>query len=321
MPHALSHLARRADRQHPAGPAAQRHQPPRPRHRTAGAGQGRVLQPGRVGQGPDRGADDRGRRAVRRAQARRHDRRADVGQHRGRAGDRRPSSAATSACSCCRTRWPPDKINTLRAYGAEVVVCPTAVAPEDPRSYYQVSDRLVREIPGAWKPDQYSNPNNPRSHYETHRPGDLGADRRPDHPLRGRRRHRRHHLGHRPLPQGDVGRRPRSGQGDRRRPGGLGVLRRHRPSVPGRGRRRGLLAGRLRPHRRRRDHRGVGPRLLRDDPAAGPRGGPAGRRLVRHGGGRGAAGRRAGRPGRRDRGAAARRRPRATCPRSSPTSG
>ncbi|HEX2903600.1 MAG TPA: cystathionine beta-synthase [Jatrophihabitans sp.] len=60
-----------------------------------------------------------------------------------------------------------DKINTLKAYGAEVAVCPTAVAPEDPRSYYQVSDRLVREIPNAWKPDQYSNPNNPRSHYET----------------------------------------------------------------------------------------------------------------------------------------------------------
>ncbi|GAA0636564.1 cystathionine beta-synthase [Sporichthya brevicatena] len=60
-----------------------------------------------------------------------------------------------------------DKINTLRAYGAEVVVCPTAVAPEDPRSYYSVSDRLVRERPKAWKPDQYSNPNNPRSHYET----------------------------------------------------------------------------------------------------------------------------------------------------------
>ncbi|RKN08703.1 cystathionine beta-synthase [Streptomyces radicis] len=60
-----------------------------------------------------------------------------------------------------------DKINTLRAYGAEVVVCPTAVDPEHPDSYYNVSDRLVRETPGAWKPDQYSNPNNPRSHYET----------------------------------------------------------------------------------------------------------------------------------------------------------
>jgi cystathionine beta-synthase len=60
-----------------------------------------------------------------------------------------------------------DKINVLTAYGARVEVCPTAVAPEDPRSYYSVSDRLVREIEGAWKPDQYSNPDNPRSHYET----------------------------------------------------------------------------------------------------------------------------------------------------------
>ncbi|MFZ0322829.1 MAG: cystathionine beta-synthase [Actinomycetes bacterium] len=58
-----------------------------------------------------------------------------------------------------------DKINVLRAYGAEVEVCPTAVAPEHPDSYYNVSDRLAREIPGAWKPDQYSNPNNPASHY------------------------------------------------------------------------------------------------------------------------------------------------------------
>ena len=60
-----------------------------------------------------------------------------------------------------------DKINVLRAYGAEVEVCPTAVDPEDPRSYYQVSDRLAREIVGAWKPDQYSNPQNPASHYAT----------------------------------------------------------------------------------------------------------------------------------------------------------
>jgi cystathionine beta-synthase len=60
-----------------------------------------------------------------------------------------------------------DKINVLTAYGARIEVCPTAVAPEDPRSYYSVSDRLVREIDGAWKPDQYSNPDNPRSHYET----------------------------------------------------------------------------------------------------------------------------------------------------------
>ncbi|MEU8296737.1 cystathionine beta-synthase [Micromonospora sp. NPDC048909] len=67
----------------------------------------------------------------------------------------------------CPDKVSQDKQDVLRAYGAEVVVCPTAVAPEDPRSYYNVSDRLAREIPGAWKPDQYSHPANPRSHYES----------------------------------------------------------------------------------------------------------------------------------------------------------
>ena len=61
------------------------------------------------------------------------------------------------------------------AYGAEVVVCPTAVPPEDPDSYYSVSDRLVAEIDGAWKPDQYSNPQGPASHYETTGP-EIWAD-------------------------------------------------------------------------------------------------------------------------------------------------
>lgn len=60
-----------------------------------------------------------------------------------------------------------DKRNVLTAYGAEIVVTPTAVAPESPESYYSVSDRLAREIPGAFKPNQYSNPNGPLSHYET----------------------------------------------------------------------------------------------------------------------------------------------------------
>ena len=60
-----------------------------------------------------------------------------------------------------------DKRNTLIAYGAEIVVCPTAVSHEDPRSYYSVSDRLAKEIPGAFKPDQYSNLNGPASHYAT----------------------------------------------------------------------------------------------------------------------------------------------------------
>ncbi|GAT73880.1 cystathionine beta-synthase [Microbacterium sp. HM58-2] len=60
-----------------------------------------------------------------------------------------------------------DKIDVLRAYGADVVVTPTSVAADSPESYYSVSDRLVREIPGAYKPNQYENQNGPRSHYET----------------------------------------------------------------------------------------------------------------------------------------------------------
>src|SRR6478609_10781699 len=67
----------------------------------------------------------------------------------------------------CPDKVSQDKIDTLRAYGAEVVVCPTAVAPEDPRSYYSVSDKLARDRSGGWKPNQYANANNPRSHYET----------------------------------------------------------------------------------------------------------------------------------------------------------
>jgi cystathionine beta-synthase len=60
-----------------------------------------------------------------------------------------------------------EKIALLRAYGAEVVICPTAVPPGSPESYYSVSARLAEEIPGAYKPDQYSNPANPQAHYET----------------------------------------------------------------------------------------------------------------------------------------------------------
>src|SRR3954471_18897092 len=66
----------------------------------------------------------------------------------------------------------PDKMSTekialLRAYGAEVVVCPTAVPRESPQSYYSVADRLTREIPGAFQPNQYFNPANPAAHEAT----------------------------------------------------------------------------------------------------------------------------------------------------------
>src|SRR5688500_16284836 len=60
-----------------------------------------------------------------------------------------------------------EKIDLLRAYGAEVVIAPTDVAPESPQSYYRVADRLTEEIPGAFQPNQYRNPANPQTHYET----------------------------------------------------------------------------------------------------------------------------------------------------------
>lgn len=60
-----------------------------------------------------------------------------------------------------------EKFDALRAFGAEVIVCPTDVEPDDPRSYYSVSSRLEKEIPNAWKPNQYDNPSNAQAHYET----------------------------------------------------------------------------------------------------------------------------------------------------------
>ena len=87
-----------------------------------------------------------------------------------------------------------EKIDALRAFGAEVIVCPTNVDPDDPRSYYSVSSRLERETPNSWKANQYDNLANTRRALRADRPGDLGADRRPrDAPGLGRR-HGRHHL-------------------------------------------------------------------------------------------------------------------------------
>jgi cystathionine beta-synthase len=59
-----------------------------------------------------------------------------------------------------------EKIDALKAFGAEVIVCPTDVDPEDPRSYYSVSSRLAREVPNAWKANQYDNLSNTAAHYE-----------------------------------------------------------------------------------------------------------------------------------------------------------
>ena len=207
----------------------------------------------------------------------------------------------------CPDKVSEDKRNVLRAYGAEVVVCPTAVAPDHPDSYYSISDRLMRETDGGLEARPVLQPEQPALPLRADRPGDLGADRRPDHPLRHRHGHRRHDQRRRALPQGaEPGRRR-----GRRRPGRLGLLGRHRPALPRRGRGRGLLARDLRPRHRRPDHRGLRRPLLRDDAPAGPRGGAARRRLVRHGGvRRGPARPGARRPGRGDRRAPARQRSR-----------
>src|SRR3984893_1351924 len=65
----------------------------------------------------------------------------------------------------CPDKVAADKIAVLRAYGAEVVVCPTSVPPDHPSSYYSVARRLARETPNGWQPDQYANPDNPAAHY------------------------------------------------------------------------------------------------------------------------------------------------------------
>ena len=97
----------------------------------------------------------------------------------------------------CPDKVSQDKRDVLRAYGAEVVVTPTAVAPDHPNSYYSVSDRLAKEIPGGWKPNQYANVNGPASHYETTGPEIWADTDGPRHaPGRGRR-HGRHDHRHR----------------------------------------------------------------------------------------------------------------------------
>ena len=85
-----------------------------------------------------------------------------------------------------------EKIDLLRAYGAEVVIAPTDVAPESPQSYYRVADRLTEEIPGAFQPNQYRNPANPQTHYETTGPELWRQTGGAAHPPRRRRRHGRH---------------------------------------------------------------------------------------------------------------------------------
>ena len=119
-----------------------------------------------------------------------------------------------------------EKVSLLRAYGADVVVCPTAVPPEHPDSYYSVADRLTRETPGAFRPDQYSNPANPAEHERSTGPEIWRqTDGRITHFVAGVGTGGTI-TGVAPLPQGAE---PR-GADRRRRPRGLGLLGWLRPA-------------------------------------------------------------------------------------------
>ena len=104
-----------------------------------------------------------------------------------------------------------EKVDALKAFGAEVIVCPTNVDPEDPRSYYSVSSRLEREVPNSWKANQYDNLSNSAAHYEQTGPEIWEQTDGRDHAPRRRRRHRRHDQRRRPLPEGAESRRSRCG--------------------------------------------------------------------------------------------------------------
>ena len=189
-----------------------------------------------------------------------------------------------------------EKISTLRAYGAEVVITPTAVDHDSPESYYSVSDRLAEEIPGGFKPDQYSNLSNPEAHYLTTAPeiweqtdgGQLDAiviSVGTGGTISGVGRYFKEH---RPEvlivgadPEGSVY------TEDAAHPVA---------SLPRRGDRQGHLAADDGPRRRRRVGARLRPRLVPHRSPARPRGRAARRRLVRLDGVGGAPGRRAPRP-------------------------
>ena len=142
-----------------------------------------------------------------------------------------------------------EKIDLLRAYGADVVITPTNVPPDSPESYYGVANRLASEIPGAFQPNQFHNHYQSRSALPDDRPGDLGSDRRSDHALRRRPRHRRNDLRNGALSQREESDDPRR----RCRPRGLDLFRRYSAFVRRRRHRDELSARNRRSARHRRD--------------------------------------------------------------------
>ena len=132
-----------------------------------GLRQGRVAQPRRQRQGPRRPGHDRRGRAARLAAARRHHHRGHRRQHRRRPGHGRRRQGLPLHLRPARQDVAARRSRCSKAYGAEVVITPTNVAPDSPESYNGVADRLAREIPGAWRPNQFTNLANPEIHYRT----------------------------------------------------------------------------------------------------------------------------------------------------------
>ena len=196
---------------------------------SAGAREGGVPQPRRVGEGPHRLADDRGGRGLRRPAARRHDRRADLGQHRRRAGDGRPGQGLQVRLRLPRQgqRGQAQRAQGLRRRGRGLPDGGRARAPRLLLQRLRPPGQPARRLEAR----PVLQPAQPPLALRGHRPGDLAPDRGPDHPLRVRDGHRRHDLGRRAVPQGAEPRHP----GDRCGPGRLGLLRRQRSPVPRRG--------------------------------------------------------------------------------------
>ena len=131
-------------------------------------------------------------------------------------------AAAVKGYRCIFTM--PDKMSrekqeTLKAFGAQVVVTPTNVPPDSPQSYYSVAKRIAADTPNSFYVNQYFNRDNIEAHYQLTAPGDLGADRREARRLRRRARHRRHDERLREVLQGEEPEAPER----RRRPGRLGL--------------------------------------------------------------------------------------------------
>ena len=295
---AIRRIDPRSGRQHAARTPEPGHPRARPiRSPAAPPGQARDAQSRRLGQGPDRPADDRGGRARRAPQAGRDDHRADIGQYRPRAGDRRRPQGLSlhlrhgrqavdreaGAASGIRLRGRSLPDERCPRIAGELLLRRRAARPRHP-GCVQAGPVLER-----------GEPEGPRAN---DRSRDLGADERRADPFRGERRHGWDDLGGDPLPPREEARAGRRRGGSRgKRPVG-----RRGSAVPDRRRRRGLLSRDVRSGNRRSLGPSVGPRRVRGCSPADPRGGDPCRRFMRDGTGCRARGRpRADRCGRRRR--------------------